>query len=311
MVGASQTQGMWTLPMGGSPYPLMLVPRGSDPTDAQTRFSGAVMVALVLVSYLVVTLLVNTGVVYVGYLVESPGTGWPQYFEAAASFATPWGVLGAHLGLAGLILVVWGFFRFVHRRQLGWLWSVSPGVRWRYGVLCLVVALIIIGAVACWHAWSGPGWQPAAGWGWYALVIVLATPFQALGEEVLFRGYLMQALGAVFRQVWFPIVGSALVFALFHGTQNPWLFGSRLAFGLLAGVLVWRTGGLEAGVAIHIANNLCAFALALSDGSISSLRTTTAVDWSQSLLDVGMFAGCALACWGIALGLRVPVKVRD
>ena len=296
--------------MAGSPYPLMLTPRGGDPTDAQTRFSGAVMVALALVSYLVVTMLVNTAVVYLGFLAESGGVGWQQYYADAVSFATPWGVLGAHLALAGLVLVVWGFFRFVHRRKMGWLWSVSPGVRWRYGALSLVAAFVVVGAVAAWHAWRGPGWQPGADWGWYALVIVLATPLQALGEEVLFRGYLMQALGTVFRQVWFPIVGSALVFAVFHGAQNPWLFASRLAFGLMAGVLVWRTGGLEAGVAIHIANNLCAFALALSSGTISSLRTTTAVGWWQSLADVAMFAVCALACWGIAVGLRVPTKVR-
>jgi membrane protease YdiL (CAAX protease family) len=106
-------------------------------------------------------------------------------------------------------------------------------------------------------------------------------------------------------------MGTAVVFALFHGVQNPWLFGSRLVFGLLAGILVWRTGGLEAAVAIHVINNLCALGLATVTGTVSDIRTMTEVGWTQGVSDVVMFGLSAVACWGIAVGMRVSTVVRD
>jgi len=299
-----------TRPIDSSPYPLCLPGQGQDPNQAGVRFMGGAMVVLILAAYMIVVPLLNQAVVRLGFSLDS-ADDWTAYQAAASSYSNVWGVLASHLGLAAMILVVWVFFHFLNRRRMAWMWSVSPGVRWRYGLLCFVTAMVIVGAVAVYHWSTGSGWNPPAGWGWYALVIAVTTPFQALAEEVMFRGYLMQAFGAIVRNVWFPIVCTAVVFALFHGVQNPWLFSSRLVFGILAGILVWRTGGLEAGIAIHIANNLCAFALALFTGTLSQVRTTTSVTWSQSFSDVVMFAVCALVCWLIARGLRVPTLVSN
>ena len=300
-----------TRPIAGSPYPLTLVAEGEDPRARGAIYMGVIMVIMVLAAYFVVVQLVNTAVVYLGYLVERPGTDWATYGGVAQAFGTPWGILGAHLGLGAMTLAVWALARTMHHRRMRWIWSVSPGVRWRYGVLCLGVAVIVVGAVTAYQWVTGPGWAAGTGWGWYAVVIVVTTPLQALAEEVMFRGYLMQAFGAIVRNVWVPILATALVFAAFHGLQNPWLFADRLLFGILAGVLVWRTGGLEAGIAIHIVNNLGAFGLGLATGTLSQLRTTTAVGWTQTVQDLTMFAICAVACWGIAVGLRVPMKVRQ
>jgi len=272
--------------------------------------SGLVVV-LVLAAYMVVVPAINTGVISFGHLLDSSGQDWATYSADASAFGNIWGVVAAHLGLASMVLVVWGFYRFFHNRRLEWLWSVSPGVRWRYAIICLAASAIVMGAVTAYHWVTGPGWAPMPGWGWYALVIVATTPFQALAEEVLFRGYMMQALGTMVRNPWFPIVVTAVVFALFHGVQNPWLFSSRLVFGVLAGILVWRTGGLEAAVAIHVVNNLCAFGLAILTGTLSQVRVTTSVGWAQSVSDVVMFAVCALACWGVARGLRVPMRAPE
>jgi len=274
------------------------------------RFMGGVAAVLVLAAYMIVVLPVNQGVIYLGYVLDR-ATDWMAYQSAASSFLNVWGVLGSHLGLASMILVVWVLFHFLNHRRMAWMWSVSPGVRWRYGFLCLVLALIVVGAVTVYHWVAGSGWNPPAGWGWYALVIVVTTPFQALAEEVMFRGYLMQAFGAIVRNVWVPIVFTSVVFAFFHGVQNPWLFSSRLIFGILAGILVWKTGGLEAGVAIHIANNLGAFALALFTGTLSQVRTATSVSWVQAFSDVAMFAVCAALCWLIARKMRVPTVVAS
>ena len=108
-------------------------------------------------------------------------------------------------------------------------------------------------------------------WG-FLVVIMLTSPLQATAEEVFFRGYLMQALGSLVAQPWFGVVVSAVVFALLHGTQNLPLFLDRLGFGLLAAVLVWRTGGLEAGIAAHIINNVFAYVLAGLTTSVAEIR---------------------------------------
>ena len=79
-------------------------------------------------------------------------------------------------------------------------------------------------------------------WG-FLVVIVLTSPIQAAAEEIFFRGYLMQALGSLVARPWFGVVVSSVVFALLHGVQNLPLFVDRLAFGLLAALLVWRPAG--------------------------------------------------------------------
>jgi membrane protease YdiL (CAAX protease family) len=71
----------------------------------------------------------------------------------------------------------------------------------------------------------------------------------------------------------------ALLFALAHGAQNVPLFFDRFAFGIVAGTLVIATGGLEAGIAMHVLNNFLAFGLALAFGDISSTLNATGGSW--------------------------------
>ena len=120
----------------------------------------------------------------------------------------------------------------------------------------------------------------------FVLVIVLLTPLQAAGEEFAFRGYLTQAFGGLFAPPARTCAGAAVLlpavlFALAHGAQDAPVFVDRLAFGLVAGVLVITTGGLEAGIAMHVLNNFLAygFALAFSD------MTTRAQPHRRQLVD--------------------------
>ena len=78
------------------------------------------------------------------------------------------------------------------------------------------------------------------------VVILLTTPLQAIGEEYLFRGYLLQAVGSLFGSRWIAIVADGHDVRLAHGAQNFPLFFDRFAFGLIAAWLVRSAGGLEA-----------------------------------------------------------------
>ena len=115
-------------------------------------------------------------------------------------------------------------------------------------------------------------------------MILLTTPLQAIGEEYAFRGYLMQAFGSLTRSrdrgSWLARRRAA-VRVRAHGAQNFPLFFDRFAFGLMAGLVVILVGGLEAGIALHILNNLLAFAVAIVFGDLQGALTVSEVSWWQ------------------------------
>ena len=114
----------------------------------------------------------------------------------------------------------------------------------------------------------------------FLLVVLLLTPLQAAGEEYAFRGYLQQAFGGLFGSRVLAVGLSALLFALAHGLGQSWpIFVDRLAFGLVAGMLVILTGGLEAGIAMHVLNNFLAFGLALAFTDMASTLNPTGGSW--------------------------------
>lgn len=93
------------------------------------------------------------------------------------------------------------------------------------------------------------------------LIVILLVPFQAATEEYLYRGVLLQGIGAWLRWVPFTVVITAVLFALSHaydvwGLLQVVLMGAGLAFVAI------RTGGLEASIAFHTVNNVGSFALA-------------------------------------------------
>jgi membrane protease YdiL (CAAX protease family) len=223
-----------------------------------------------------------------------------------AWFVSPVGLLVTNLGLAlGIPLAL--VATWAQARRAGLVSSVLGRVRWRLLLGGIGVALLLLvpltlasdllltqlglpvdagtGSAGGADAGSGAdesGWwplTPASGWLALAAVIVLTTPLQAAGEEYFFRGWLSQWIGSLLRWRWLaiavPAIVTAFLFALAHGVQSPWLFGDRLVFGLVASLLVWRTGGLEIAVALHAANNLLAFGLAIAyDGLEESLLIT-------------------------------------
>lgn len=95
-----------------------------------------------------------------------------------------------------------------------------------------------------------------------ALILIL-VPFQAAAEELMFRGALMQILGAWFKSPIIPIVLPAVLFAVSH-LYDPWALVQVGLLGLVAGWLTWRTGGLEAAISLHVVNNLVVFMLLLT-----------------------------------------------
>ncbi|MGW1884167.1 CPBP family intramembrane glutamic endopeptidase [Streptomyces sp. NPDC001970] len=197
-----------------------------------------------------------------------PGTG-------DTLFANPlWDSAAVLLILALMLPAVVIAARLVQRRPAGTLSSVTGRLRWRWLLACLGVAAaaivllfalaIALDAVFGAGAGASGSTSPVVWAGWPAFltaaaVIVLLVPFQAAAEEYVFRGWIPQVFGCYLRSPWVGLVVAAVLFALAHGLGTPWGFADLVLFGLVLGLLVHRTGGLEAAIAFHVVNNLFVF----------------------------------------------------
>lgn len=262
-----------------------------------------------LVAFVVLVPLLTQLFIGLAWFLGGRTEGFDAFQRAATAFENPGGMAGIHLALACLTLIAIGVEVGVHRRSPTWLASVEPGVRWRYLVVAGLCALVILNGALWVSRWDVP-WDPhpQADLVAFLVVIVLTSPLQALGEEVFFRGYLMQGFGSMVRAPWFAIAASAMVFALFHGTQNLPLFADRFAFGVLAGVLVLVTGGVEAAVAAHVVNNVCAFGYAAFESSVAHARAVQEIGWGEAAFDIGGYAIFTVAAVLMARRMNVSAK---
>ena len=259
------------------------------------------------------------GLMVAGYSVDEAGAVLDVTAEA-----TPAGLALLNIVIAAAIPASWAITWWLHRLKPRWLSSIRPRLRWRFLLVCLglsVVALIASLGVGLLLPLA-PGESPVGEVNEFTsrtrdfvLVILLLTPLQAAGEEYLFRGYLTQAFGSL---VWarrasqaLAVLGPALIFALFHGfSQDAPVFFDRFAFGVVAGILVIRTGGLEAAIAMHVLNNFLAFGLALAFGDLTTALTATGdSSWwmilstlTQSLVYLGLAMWVAKAMGVINTG---------
>ncbi|MFE7533463.1 CPBP family intramembrane glutamic endopeptidase [Streptomyces rhizosphaericola] len=200
------------------------------------------------------------------------------------------------VGIAiGIPVVLWGA-RYLGRRPAGTVSSVLGRLRWKWLGLCAAVAVPMIivqfGIMIAW-TWGEESAEPAGDGfpGWTAFLVSLAVlgalvPFQAAAEEYVFRGWLVQVIGRAVRSPWPAVVIASLLFALAHG------FGELSGFVLLFysalwwGWLVIRTGGLEAVITMHAANNLLAFGLAAGFGELASTETAADAPWQAMVVEL-------------------------
>jgi membrane protease YdiL (CAAX protease family) len=114
---------------------------------------------------------------------------------------------------------------------------------------------------------------------WLALLpfSLVAVLVQTGSEEILFRGYIQQALAARFRHPAAWILGPSALFALGHylpaeAGENALLITLWAGvFGLLMADLTARAGTLGPAIAVHFFNNVVALLLFASPSSLNGL----------------------------------------
>ena len=184
---------------------------------------------------------------------------------------SPTAFVVVNLSLIVLIPVSGLSIWIVHQIRPRYLSSVAGGIRWRWLARCALVVLPLWLIYLALGLLVAPPESPRPEqWLPLLIIVLVMTPFQAAGEEYLFRGWLMQNIGAWFAR---PIVGlvvsvtvSTVAFAAAHGSPDPWILGSIGCLAVAAGIAAYRTGGLEAGIAMHAVNNVLAFGAVLMFG---------------------------------------------
>ncbi|MFI1363383.1 lysostaphin resistance A-like protein [Streptomyces griseochromogenes] len=244
-----------------------------------------------LVVALVYTIAVTT--LYLVFDTWGSRKGYPKGPDGSVEFGPVSGTAVDLLLLAVGIPVVLLAVRWIGQRPAGTVSSVTGRLRWRLLALCVLTALPIValstvgmlllptdgGQESRWAGWTVFG--PAL-----AMLVVL-VPLQTAAEEYMFRGWLTQAVGAFARSPWWAILPQAVLFAAAHGWGTVWGFADLVVFGVTAGWLTWRTGGLEAAIGLHAVNNLLSFgfAAAVVDG-LKSDETAADAPWQVVAIDV-------------------------
>jgi membrane protease YdiL (CAAX protease family) len=179
------------------------------------------------------------------------------------------------LAIPAAVLSSWA----VYRQRPRWLSSIVGHFRWTIFWRFMAIAGGVMAVAAVFEAVLSGGFGQLS-WNPYSLFLILSilitTPFQAAGEEYGTRGLVARSVGSWFSNRWVGLVVSILVssvvFMLLHGAGEPWLNAYYLLVGVTFSVLVWRTGGLEAAIALHVCNNLVSeFTLPFSPDAVAHL----------------------------------------
>lgn len=129
----------------------------------------------------------------------------------------------------------------------------------------------------------------------YGLAAVGFLWLAALSEELLFRGWLLQATHALTRRLVVVIAVNAVLFSLAHGDQTLGGFLIRCAMGAAWAWMVMRLGGIEFTAGAHLANNL---AIALLAQPVVVATRADPADLLSVVLQVGSLAMLVLGVEG-------------
>jgi len=191
-------------------------------------------------------------------------------------------------------------------RPWGRLFSVTGRLRWGWLLRCmaLITPLWLLYFTVNWFVYNQEVMARPKDWVGLLVVALLTTPLQAAGEEVAFRGVLVQAVGAWFAKPMVAlVVTTALSFAGFcwaHGSMDIWIWVDIGALAIAGCWLTWRTGGLEAAFALHIVNNLVVSLAGIILGGLEESyvdSTTTGSPVSAGMSIVVMTMASAIILW--------------
>ncbi len=212
---------------------------------------------------------------------EKQRPGWPEIAVGLGAYAVLYVVVALILRHTDFAPAVAGVLEFAFSALMGiGAFAAAAGLRIRrlapFGVsrrikprwlaagagLGVVAYVLSIGVSLLFMTLTGDrqnvqvDYQSAAAGGvlWYAATAVTGFVLTPIGEELIFRGVLANALGRY--SAWISVLVSAAVFALAHGL-NP-VLPVAFVVGIMTALLFRRTGSIWPGVLVHGMNNALA-----------------------------------------------------
>lgn len=177
-------------------------------------------------------------------------------------------------GLLGLFIVV----KFIHKQTLLSLTTSRKKIDFsKIGVSFLVACLIVLFWTLTTYLISPEDYlfnfelKPFL---ILAMISILLIPIQTSFEEYIFRGYLMQGIGAIVKNKWIPLLITSLLFGFLH-YWNPEIdkLGNLsiiyyVLTGLFLGVITLMDKGMELAIGFHAGNNVFISLLVTADWTV-------------------------------------------
>ena len=207
-------------------------------------------------------------------------------FVGAARVSVPEGFVSAAVVITAFVTVIVagvaltrGVVRH-HRRPWRSLISTDMTVDWRRLAIGAGVegALLVI-SICLTHVLAGRPWPPGSSFSWPVLALVLLlVPFQAASEEMLFRGYLTQALGRLWRNRVAIALAVSVLFAALHFNAYGWLTMPYLmALSLIYSWVTLQDERIELTIGAHAMTNWAAIGLA---DALGKTTVDVQLDWT-------------------------------
>ncbi len=216
------------------------------------------------------------------------GLGLLMDGETLGQGNTPITVLILLSGYGTVAIAVFGVLWILHERTIRSVFGPGRAMRTQFVMvlLGLVVLNLMIEVLPPWN-YNEPLVRNLDCGPWLRVVpfALMAILIQTGAEEVLFRGYIQQQLGARFNSPLIWMLMPSLLFGALHYDPdatgaNAW-YGMIWAvlFGMAAADLTARSGTLGPAIALHFANNVMALMfVALPDGLPGLALFTTPFD---------------------------------
>ena len=224
-----------------------LRPAWSRPAKPLLSLGAALLAYVVLSSVVLVTAVLLLAVMPGANIARGVTSGDPTS-PLDVGLALAMGAMWLPAGIVGVRVGGW--------RPLGTAWSVAARLRPDRPLLLAGsvggIAVVVLAALAGMLAGAPDIAAAGASVPQLLLVVLLVlvlAPLQAIGLELSLRGTVMQALGTWLRSPVLPVLAGTAVM-LIGRDLTPAVLLPALALGLSAGMLAWKTGGLELPIAL-------------------------------------------------------------
>lgn len=166
-----------------------------------------------------------------------------------------------------LFLLVWA----LHRRSIISLTTARPRIDWgRVFFSFMMIVIYTIVSFLIFFYLTPEDYELQFDENKFIVLLILGIllfPFQIGLEEYLFRGYIMQQVGIMVRNRWFPLLLTSILFGVFHWANpevaelGPISMVFYIGTGLLLGIMTLMDEGMELALGFHFGNNFLAATL--------------------------------------------------